>query len=272
MVGSPTTDWIPILYADPNQSDPPLDHQTGGRDGDIVGNGANPAFYMAFWDGDTENIRTDGEIGFRLRVGGDANPPGFDSVFWVGIDANLDGKIDLFAGAISGQNARGGLFPSGNSANTSPSTTSIDASSPYFSQGWTAENYNWQPVTIISDPTATNFNLDNGSGGGGDHTDHFVSFKLPLIELVNVINSLSLPGLESFDDTSVFQLIAATSNQANSLNQDLNGIDGGINSSSTWTELGGFTPPVTSAGGVVPEPGISALLALAAALLFRRRR
>src|ERR1700746_3782438 len=73
-VTSPTTNWTPVTYASGN-SDPSTDQQTGSEEGDIVGNTTHPAFYTAFGDAGTPSL-TDGTIGFRGRLGADANPAG----------------------------------------------------------------------------------------------------------------------------------------------------------------------------------------------------
>lgn len=271
-ITSATSLWTAITYADPNAADPSLDQQTGTVEGDIVGNAAHPSLYTIFDDGGTPGVLTDGEIGFRLRLGGDASPSGLKTVVWVGIDANADGKVDLFAGALEDSDI--GYYPAGTGANTSPSTTSIVSSNPYFEVAVSTLNFDFSPVTSTNDPTATNFNLDGGSGGGANHTDQFVSFKLSFASLVTAVNGLGLSNLGTFNQDSPLRFIAATSQQANALNQDLNGINGGVNSAATWTELGGFTKPFTVDGvAVIPEP--SALIFLSTIGLlwgFRRSR
>src|SRR5262245_53686359 len=72
---SPTTGWTAISYPTllPDYSD---DQQTGIPEADIVGDLLNPALYTRFDDAGTPSL-TDGNIGFRVRVGADKNPPGF---------------------------------------------------------------------------------------------------------------------------------------------------------------------------------------------------
>ena len=38
--------------------------------------------------------------------------------------------------------------------------------------------------------------------------------------------------------------VMGTASQANAFNQDLNGVNGGVNSSLTWAELGAITLPI----------------------------
>lgn len=274
-VSGPTSAWTAVLYGSGVATDPNADHQTGILDADIVGNATHPSFYVGFDNGGTPSVLTDGSIAFRLRVAGDKNPSGFESAFWVGIDANGDGKLDLFAGAIEGSKV--GFYPAGNSANISPSTTSLNASSPYYETVASAANYSFVAVSNTTDPSATNYNLDGGSGGSANHTDHFVSFMLPFNQLVTAINTLGLGGAGGFDETKGLRYVSATSNNQNSLNQDLNGISGSTSSSTTWTDLGGFTKEYSATGSPivanqVPEPGSALLLALGGLLISRRKR
>lgn len=255
---SSTTSWTAITYVTPNSADPGGDAQTGSIEGDIVGNAANPALYTDFDNNNTPGILTDGQIAFRLRLGGDANPTGFNTVAWVGIDANGDGAVDLFVGAINGTSV--GIYRAGTGANISPNTTSIDTANPFASTTVSTLNFNFSPVNSTINPGVTNTNLDNQSGGGAEHTDHFVTFGVNFVDLVSAVNTLrnekpaTWASVTNFNENSTLQFIAATSTQANSLNQDLNGITGNINSTSTWTTLGGFTQSFSASGVAVPEP------------------
>src|ERR1041385_8911390 len=117
---SPTTQWVPILYPGGNYPDPFQDQQTGSTEGDLVGNAANPAFYMKFDAGATPGPAS-GWLGFRLRIGQDANPPGFKSNAFIGLDANADGALDIFLG-VDNQGAQNqlGIFNPGTGLNISP--------------------------------------------------------------------------------------------------------------------------------------------------------
>ena len=84
-----------------------------------------------------------------------------------------------------------------------------------------------------------------------------VKARLGALGFGDVVNEFSNLGI-TFDDTNTLQFVAATSNQANALNQDLGGIDGGINASATWAALGGFSVPTTI--NPVPEPGTGLLM------------
>jgi hypothetical protein len=271
-VTSSTTFWNAVTYVNPNAADPSGDQQTGGVEGDIVGNATHPSLYTQFDNGGTPGNVTDDEIAFRVRLGGDANPGGLKTVVWVGIDANLDGKIDLFAGAL--EDSKIGFYPAGTGANTSPNTTSITNGSPYYEVTVSTLNFNFSPVTATNSPSTTDFDLDDGTGGGANHTDHFVSWKLPLSSLAAAVNGLNLAGVgTTFSQNTGIRYIAATSNQPNSLNQDLNGVNGSVNSTSTWEQLGGLTGSYTLTGTPVPEPSIPVLACLLGLLItFRRRR
>jgi hypothetical protein len=269
---SPTTGWTGILYppGNPTLPDPSNDQQTGIGEGDIVGNLAHPSLYKQFYDGGTPSL-TDGQMAFRFRVSEDKPSLGrYSGAAFVGLDAGLDGDIDLFVGIDStGSTTLVGIYLPGAGANTSPSTTTI-VTTPVFSVAQSASNYSWMAVTSTTDPTATNFDID-----AGGKTDFFLSFVIPFTSLVNTFSTnLGM----SIDQNTAFSFVAATSTQTNSLTQDLNGVNGGTNSSSTWTQLGGLTSVYSSSGTtIVPEPGTFSLLSfgggifLAAFLRSRRR-
>ncbi len=248
-LAAPTTNWTPILYSN-NNPDPSNDQQTGSSEGDIVGNAQHPSAYTSFGDAGTPSL-TDGTLAFRIRLGADTSPAGFKTALFVGIDANNDGKIDLFLGVNnSGSGNTVGIWNPGTGANVSPSTTSIVAT-PLVSYTPTAGNYYWAPVTTVNDPSVgTATDLD-----GGGQNDYFLGFAIPFSDIVA---QLAAAGI-TFDQNSTLTYIIATATQANSLNQDLNGVAGSVNSSLTWSQLGVLSNPMTAAGlAAVPEinPGL----------------
>jgi hypothetical protein len=260
---APTTSWTPIQYSN-NNPDPSNDQQTGSSEGDIVGNALHPSAYTMFGDAGTPSL-TDGTLAFRIRLGADTNPSGFKTALFVGIDANSDGKIDLFLGVNnSGSADTIGIWNPGTGANVSPSTTSMVAT-PLVSYTPTASNYYWEAVTAVNDPSvggATDID-------GGGQNDFFLGFAVPFSD---VVAQLALLGI-AFDENSTLTYVIATATQANSLNQDLNGVAGSVNSSLTWSQLGVLSNPMTASGlAAVPEinPGLWVGLLLVAVAAQRR--
>ena len=262
-VSAPSTAWTPLA----GNYDYLSDQQTGQASGDIVGSGTDAGFFTTF-NANGSASATDGTLGFRLRLdaaGGNANNPKFDRVAWIGVDANGDNAIDAFLGlGMQGSSSTLGLYAPGDSANTSPSTTSI-ASAATFSYTIDSSSYDYRAVNYLTDGGTTN---DVTTSTSGD-VDYYLSFLVPLGDLVSYLATKGI----GITDQSALRYVLATSTQHNSLNQDLGGVNGGTNSSSTWTELGGFSPTVRANGSPVPEPSafaIGASLLLLGAL--RRRR
>lgn len=266
-VTSPSTSWTVISYAN-NNPDPSNDQQTGSSEGDIVGNLLHPSVYTKFDNAGTPSL-TDGTVAFRLRLGADANPSGFQYAVFVGIDANADGKLDLFIGVNnSGSADTIGIWSPGAGANISPNTTTIGAT-PLASYTETASNYSFTAVNTTIDPSVgTATDLD-----GGGQTDFFLSFSVPLSD---IITQLALKGIAGVNENSIFTYVVASSTQGNSLNQDLNGVGGTYDGSATWSTLGILSNPMTASGVVVPEPNAAwaagALMFVLAIARPRRRR
>jgi hypothetical protein len=211
---------------------------------------------------------TDGTLGYRLRLddsGGPTNKPAFDRAAWIGIDADLNGSIDVFLGLnFSGSATDLGIYAPGTGANTGPSTTSISSTASY-SYAISSSNYDYRLVNSATDGGTTN---DVTTTTTGD-PDYYVSFQVPFADVAAFLATRSI----NITDQSPLHYVSATSTQANSLNQDLGGVNGGVNSTSTWSQIGGFTQTVYASGTVVPEPSSSllALTALAAGVMRRRR-
>ena len=258
-LAGPTTEWTSLG----TNFDFLEDQQTGQADSDIVGDATDPGFYTTY-------DPADGFLAFRVRLddrGGNKNNPSFDDNLWIGIDADLSGSIDAFIGVnTQGSNELIQIYAPGSGSNTSPNTTTI-ANNPFYSVGISSSNYDYRPVDFTTDGGSTN---DMTPGTSGD-PDYYVSFQ---IEFAQVVAFLSGAGID-IDDASPLRYVVATSTQANSLNQDLGGIDGNdstFDPNTPWEDLGGFTPLVTASGQIVPEPAPALLGAVALVFLLRRRR
>lgn len=257
--------WTAVLYSS-TLPDPKQDQQTGQQEADLVGDATHGALLTRFDDGGT-SLLTDGVIYYRLRLGGQENPPGYSRAAFVGIDVDRDGDIDGFIGVDnSGSSDQVAIWDAGIGANISPSTTSI-ASVPYASYALGAANYNWRAVAVGTDGGTTN-DLDGGTSG----TDFYLSFAVPFADVVSYFRTVKG---KTIDQNSDFRYVFATATQANSLNQDIGAIAGGVNSSTTWTSLGAISNAYSASGSPVPVPEPApALLAclLAGAAGLRRRR
>lgn len=258
--------WTPL----PDTPDVFFDQQTGQADADIVSSLQNPGFLTVF-DPGTAGSNTDGTLALRFRLdapGGTNNAPQFQRVLWVGIDADLNGSLDVFISVNrAGSNNTVGIYAPGSNPNTSPNTTSI-VSMAFYSETLGVSNYNYRAVTAADNIAPTGHLTDFTTSTSGD-TDYYLSFAIPFQQIVNYL-ALSSPAI-ALTDASGFRYVVGTSTQANSLNQDLGGVTGGINSSLSWTALGGFSGTVNASGAPVPEPGTTAILLLAGAGLFLQR-
>ncbi len=262
-VSAPSTQWTTIA----GNYDYLADQQTGQPAGDIVGNTNNPGFFTTFNDNGSAS-HTDGTLGFRVRLddaGGNKNSPAFDRVLWVGIDANLNGSIDAFVGVnFQGSNSSIGIYDAGTGLNTSPSTTTV-ANNAAFTYAASGSNYDYRAVVVATDGGTTN---DITTSTSGD-PDYYVSFMVPFQDVVSFLNTQGY----SITDQTALRYVLATSTQPNSLNQDLGAVNGGVNSTTSWTDLGGFSPTMNAAGSAlsVPETSSAWIGALGAVLLVRRR-
>jgi hypothetical protein len=263
-IGSSTAFWNPVSFGVSNQNDFNDDEQTGRKESDIVGDTTHSGFYFAFDSAGTP-ATTDGEIAFRVRLGSDFPTAGsYERAFFVGIDADGNGSIDLFVGIDStGSNSHIRIWNPGAGANTGPSTTTV-VNPALRSYAQNATNYHFSPVNAATDPAATDFDLDDD----GD-TDQFLSFKLPFADFVADMASQG----KAINDQTLLRFVIITSNQTNALNQDIGGVNGGTSSTSTWSQLGAFSPQLT-ADVSVPEPTTLPLtcLALTALVVMLRRQ
>lgn len=238
--------------------------QQGNIGGDIVGSVTNYGLLMTFNNNGTTSS-TDGTLGFRIRLDTatpPANKPVFDRAAWIGIDADLNGSVDVFIGVnLSGGASTLGIYATGAGANNSPSTTTI-SNVAYNNPTGTNPNYIIGPSNLNNfNFRAVNFGTNKDGGTTNDVTtepitqngdpDFYVSFMVPFTDVVGFLATKSI----NINDQSSLRYVAATSTSANNLNQDIGGVNGGTGSTATWESLGGFTQVVNASGTVVvPEP------------------
>src|SRR5207237_3286520 len=80
---------------------------------------------------------------------------------------------------------------------------------------------------------------------------YFLTFSVPLADVIAQLNAKGITGI---NQNSTFSYVVATATQANSLNQDLNGVGGSYDGNATWSTLGVISDPLTAGGDiVVPE-------------------
>ena len=234
-----SAEWVTIAPSGTTVYDYLGDQQTGQAGGDIVGNDTAPAFQIHFDDNGSASD-TDGDLSFRWRVGAEGN-----SYYYVGVDGNLDGDVDVFIVVTSS----GDVAIWGNDSgqlNISPSTTGLDSTyEPYLVTG-DVTNFSKVPVTDLDSGSPTD--LD----GGGD-TDYFVSITIPFQELVDALAGLASP--VTITDASALRYVQATATQGNSFNQDIGGLQGNNSADVTYASSGTFSDPIDASGTVITPAG-----------------
>lgn len=210
-----------VVYAQNNQNDYLLDQQTASGQyvsQDIVGDATSPAVYIHL---------TETELAFRVRVnnkdGGtsDSNYE-FKNFAFIGMDADLNGSIDLFLGVYNptGNNGRIGIYGSNSSyLNMGPSSTGI----------------NGKPLIASQPVRGSNYSITKANSTFSSNEDFFVSFKFSVADINTALNSFNK---KSFNKSTPFRFITGTASQDNSFNQDINGMDkNGWLSGASWDSL-----------------------------------
>lgn len=247
------------------------DQQTGQPSSDIVGGSGGSynlydAGFFTSWDPGTAS-NTDGTLGFRVRVDDHDgnNTPAYNGFLWVGIDADTNGSVDVFVGVDKqGNSSKIAIYDAGSGLNNSPSSTTIAQNAYYSTDAVSGTNYSYRAVNFLTDGGTTN---DITTGTSGD-VDYYISFTLDFDRVVSFLNTQGI----SINDSTPMRYVLATATQGQSLNQDLGQLPKTFDGNQTWEQLGGFSPTMTPAGAVVPEPSTMLFGACMLPFLLRRQR
>ena len=234
--------WRP--YPNPDGADPVSDQQTGRPALDIVGNEQYPPSYIAFMDeGET--------VAVRIRINtcdGNASNPEFKGFAYIGLDVTGNGAIDFFLGVLNptSKNGRVAVYLADPSlSNTGPGNTGVTKPIASF-QPRDGINCSLIKVDYSKDqggktPTDPGFPGFAINGQGGGDPDYFVTFVFNLNDINAALDKAGKPELK-IDPDKAFTYIVGTAAQDNSLNGDVNGMNGITNG--PWP----FTPPVSTKG------------------------
>jgi hypothetical protein len=254
--------WVTIMYG--VGKDPQGDSQAGAADTDIVGDANHGSFYVAFDDGGTASPADD-YLYFRLRIDNPTGLADFRGVAVVGMDANLDGRIDIFMSIDARSNGNViRLLDPGTGENISPNTTTTAP----LPGGWLPSNgvYPFQvgtnfAVSAVSAATDPHWDGNNDIGGDGK-VDAFVSWRVPMSDLAIV---LAIPspmdkngnygprgpgGIPGFTADTLVRYVSFTQTQTGPINGDLNGVGRSYDKNSTFADLGTYTEPMSPANPV----------------------
>ncbi|MBI2353743.1 MAG: DUF4347 domain-containing protein, partial [Deltaproteobacteria bacterium] len=274
--------WTAIMYG--ASKDPDGDSQAGAADTDIIGDSAHGSLYTAYDDNGTATT-TDDYLAFRMRIDNPtSSTPGseyFGGVGIVGMDANQDGRVDLFM-SVDGRNNTQAvrLLDPGTDANISPSTTST---SP-LPTGWLPNNgiypfsntaiYNVSAVSAATDPNWGPSTVPGVTNAGSDltgdgKTDVFVSWKIPVADLAavlakpsptdrsGVVGPRGTAGIAGFTKDTTVQYVNFTQTQPGPINGDLNGVGANYDKNGTFASLGAITAPMTASNPVPAGPTVT---------------
>lgn len=271
------TGWTAIMFG--TGKDPQGDSQAGAADTDIIGDATHGSLYTAYDDNGTLTTADDTLV-FRLRIDNPTSTSNFAGVAIVGMDANLDGKIDVFFSVDGRNNSQSiKILDPGTGENFSPSTTTT---SP-LPTGWlpnngvyafSASNYSVVAVSATSDANWGASAMNPATGSANDLSaaggiDAFISWKIPIADIATVLakpspvdrNGIYGPrgatGIAGYTKDTVVQYVSFTQTQPGPINGDLNGVSGSYDKNATFASLGTFTSPMSASNPVPASTSLS---------------
>ena len=267
---SGATGWTAIMFG--TMRDPDADSQAGAADTDIIGDTTHGSLYTAYSDSGTASSADD-YLYFRMRIDNPTSDTDFSGVAIVGMDANGDGRVDLFMSVDGRNNTRAvRLLDPGTGANLSPNTTST---SP-LPTGWlpnngvyafSPSNYSVDAVSALNDPHYGLSAVNPATGTATDLTgdgkrDVFISWRVPLADIAAVLAKASpmdrsgvygprgAEGLAGFNKDTPVRYVSFTQTQPGPINGDLNGVGSSYDKNATFAALGAFTSEMTAGSPV----------------------
>ncbi|WP_237133444.1 Ig-like domain-containing protein, partial [Pseudohongiella sp. O18] len=249
--------WVPIMGGD--NFDPQGDSQSGAADLDLIGATSHPVLYAAYDDNGTPDNADDDTLAFRVRIDNPASQSDVGRVILIGMDANNDGRVDIFMSVDARNNSRAvRLMDPGTGLNNSPNTTTTSVLPP----GWLPNNgvysLNSSNFSVVSVSSSTDPNWDGTTDRGNDgNNDVFVSFRIPMKDLTTVlaigsptdrkgeVGPRGTSGISGFNKDTSVKYVLMSQTQPGPINGDLAGVGSKYNKNATFDDLGAYTPPMT---------------------------
>lgn len=256
-------------------TDPTYDQQTGQGADDYVGDGTG-GYYGFYYAATQTDFGTGAENAMVFRFRLNAVASSFTGNLRLGVDGNMDGKVDLYFGISTGQGQVPTIVfqnPTGTApdANTSPNTSALGT--VYGSIATNTTNFSY-----IQAPDGSQYYTNKVAQ---PNPDMWLTFALPFSTFASVLGTQT--GTTIDWNFTYLAYVAFSSTQGNAVNQDVYGIPKLTSTNPTtgaqWGDLaynqgGGFTEYRSGSGRPVPEPATYLQLGalLAAGLLVHRWR
>lgn len=259
--------WKPVLGvpgagqtgSDGYLYDPVSDSQTGLLHADFVSSAGSPGFFIK-----TFAVAGVDYLAFRIVL--DALPTNSNFYIRMGLDADLNGSVDLFFGpTFSGSTLQDISFVApGSGLNISPNTTTVDPT-PVLTI--TPANAYFASATL-----ASNGALYPGWTQQNSTVDGVMSFAVPVSSINQALGLVGSSATIAAD--SLLRWVAFTANQQNSVNQDAYGLGNTKDKTTAGITYASFSQIMDSAGNPIPEPSAYGLFfgaGLVGFLSLRRR-